>query len=612
MSGLRAAGTAALAVTAAAGASAAARGLRAPFDLGVVAGPVPLLDLRFGVVPLAAILCGLTALLAATVALWSGRRGREQDGVLLAAFTATLLAVLCARSVAAFLACWEAMAVASLVLVAAQHDRRGVRRAAFTYALVSQAGALCITVMFGLLLRGSGDPSFDALTRAAPHLPDGLRAAALALALLGFGSKAGLMPLHFWLPRAHPVAAPSASALLSGGMLAVALYGLGGAFFVWAAPAPVAWGHALVALGALSAIGGSLYALVDRDLKRMLANSSVENVGIVVLAFGVAILARERLPVASALALAAAYLHACNHGIFKALLFLAAGATGEAAGTTDLERLGGLVRALPGTAAAFGLAAAAAIGAPPFNGFVSEWLAFRAFAAAAVLDGAPRVSAVVALAALALAGGLTVAAFARAGAVVFLGRPRAGIEPSRERPSAAAAYALPGAACVLLGMFAAPVFDPLAAAVAPFVHGPAAPAGVPVLLPLGLAFLPLCGAVASVFAARGARTPVPWACGSPAVSRTQYSATAFAKPLRTIFAFALRPVRRRVVTGPRWFPQTIRYRTESRYLVDEVARAFGALALRTARRARLLQGGSLRLYLAYAVAAAIVVVVVAR
>lgn len=589
--------------------------------LGVLAGPVPALTLVLGLTPLAAPFLAILALLGVPVAIWSMRRGRPADAVLIAAFSAAMLLVLLARSMAAFFIAWEAMSLVSAFLVAAHHERREVRRATFVYLLFAQAGALCILAALALLWVQAGDPSFAAIARAAAHLSPGVRDTVFILAVLGFGSKAGLLPLHFWLPRAHPVAPANASALLSGAMLKVALYALLVVVVELAGPGPVWWGLALVAIGTVSAVAGVLYAVVDHDLKRLLAYSSVENIGIIVIGIGVALVAISGGHlVLAGLALTAALFHAINHGVFKALLFLGAGTIADTEGTVDLEGLGGLWGHLGWTAPFFLIGCVAITGLPPFNGFASEWLTFQS-----LIGGLPGSSATVALtfvasiAGLALTGGLAAACFVKVFGVAFLGEPRRppARTPAPERLDPPAfALGLLATLCVLLGV--APLL-----AVSPLIHVAnamlgavtLAPPALPVL-PASLAVLPLAGAFlcVAIAARRGVRRVSTWTCGSPVTPSAQYSATAFSKPLRTIFAFILAPERQRSYErgASVWFPRRILYQTESRYLIDETARRFAAITLRFARSSRALQSGSLRLYLSYAVAALIVVVMVAR
>jgi hydrogenase-4 component B len=560
-----------------------------------VESSLPFLRLEFGFTALAFPFLALLAIVSCAVVVWSLPRRDAAELMLLIAFALAMSGVLAARSVAAFFLAWEAMSLISAFLVAAQHERRVVRRATLTYLIVAQGGALCVLVALCILAGQAGSPSFSVIAASAGSLPPPLRNAVFALAFLGFGSKAGLLPLHFWLPRAHPVAPANASAMLSGVMLKVAIYGLCLTTLELAAPAPLAWGLALTLLGTVSAIAGVLYALLEHDLKRLLAYHSVENVGIVALGLGVALTARTLgdIPLAS-LALIAALFHTINHGLFKALLFLGSGVVGERAGTVDLERLGGLWERLVWTAPLFLVGCMSIAGLPPFNGFISEWVTFRSLLAG--VAGSPlavRAVLVAALAGLALTGGLAAACFVKVFGVAFLGRSRdlrhALTERERFGPEPAGMSILAGL-CMLLGIVPLLAVTPLAS-VATTTLG-AVPLALPMLsaLPVSVAALPFAGALAVVLIAtrRRVRGVPTWTCGSPVTAAAQYTATAFARPLEIIFAF--------LPFG----------------LVDDVARRFAAGMLRLTRRSRALQSGSLRLYLAYAMAAFMIVVVAAR
>ncbi len=600
-----------------------------PTELASFGAILPALRIDLGVTLLAAPFLALLALLGIAVGAWCSSNDRPVDAVLIAGFVASMLLVLVARSVLAFVLAWELMSLVSAFLVAAHHRRRGVRRATFVYLAVAQSGALCILLALLLLASHAAGPSFSEIAASAATLPSGVRTTAFVLALLGFGSKAGLLPLHFWLPRAHPVAPPGASALLSGAMLKVALYGLCVVVFELAAPAPAAWGIALVVAGTVSAIGGVLYALVDHDLKRLLAYHSVENVGIITIGLGVALLARSSgALVLATLALVAALFHAVNHGLFKALLFLGAGVVAKTQGTVDLEKLGGLWHRLRWTAPLFLIGCAAIVALPPFNGFASEWLTFQSLIGGfALLDPLARIVLLGATAGLALTGGLAAACFVKVFGIAFLGRPRraehaqlAGAQ--RERfDGAVFAQAFLAGGCALFGLAPALAVVPLARVAATTLGAGALPGVALVLpslpvLPIALIALPALGALAcfALAARRGLRGVPTWTCGSPVTAAAQYTATAFSKPLRMIFAFVLQPEHRRLVESGAspWFPARIVYRIESRDVIDEGARWFGALALQGARRSRALQSGSLRLYLAYAVGALVLVVALAR
>jgi hydrogenase-4 component B len=579
----------------------------------------PALSLDWGSTPIAAPFFALLGLLTIAVALWTQADGRYAWRI--AAFASAMAAVLLAQSVAAFMVAWEFMALASVALVGAHIEVRAVRRAAFAYLIVSQAGALAILGALGILATHAGDTSFAAIAKAAPLLPDAWRSAALGLALFGFGSKAGLFPLHFWLPRAHPVAPPNGSAMLSGAMLKIALYGLVIVFFTLAAPAGTVWSIVVIAFGAVSAIGGILYAAVDTDFKRLLAYSSIEHVGIICIGIGVALLFARSNAALSTAAMTAALFHAVNHALFKGTLFLAAGRVAKIAGTSDLDRLGGLAAALPWTSAAVFIAMLAITALPPLNGFASEWLLFRTLAAGLdVADPVIRGAVVAALLALVLTGAIAAACFAKVYGIAFLGRPR---QPYAHPGDEAFGWQTLGTAfsafvCVALGVVPFAAIAPLGRIAAALPGGSGA-------LPAAATALPAVPAVAVVAVAsgiaalifnrfRGVRYAPTWACGSVPTAQTQYTATAFSKPLRRIFAFVLFPEheRRVEVGGSPWLPHAIRYRTSTAYIFDDVIREFTAWILRLSRRGRGVQSGHLRLYLTYAAAVFLLIVVVAR
>jgi hydrogenase-4 component B len=586
-----------------------------------LSSPIGFLRLDAGVSLLAVPFLALLALVSLAVGSWSIRRGSPAGIVAIGCFALAMFGVFVAQSVTAFFLAWEAMSLIAAFLVAAHHERRDVRRATLTYLIVAQAGALCVLAALCTLAVATGSTSFAGIAAGAKTLSAPARDAAFVLALLGFGSKAGLLPLHFWLPRAHPVAPANASAMLSGVMLKVAVYGLCLVTLVLAAPATLTWGVTLTLLGTVSAIVGVLYALVDHDLKRLLAYHSIENVGIITLALGVALIALAVGNGAVAgLALIAALFHTINHGLFKALLFLGAGVVADTQGTVDLERLGGLWGPLVWTAPFFLIGCAAISGLPPFNGFASEWLTFQSLIAALAPSATPvKFVLVAAIAGLALTGGLAAACFVKVFGVGFLGRSRRPVtQPAVAERFDAATFGLGflAALCIVFGIVPMLAVAPLGSIAAATLG--VAPLMLPALpvVPAAAAMLPFAGALFAVVlaAARGVRRVPTWTCGSPVTAASQYSATAFSKPLRTIFAFLLLPERRRAVESgaSRWFPARIDYRTKSRYLIDESARRFAALTLRLTRRSRALQSGSLRLYLAYAMATLVVVVAIVR
>jgi hydrogenase-4 component B len=433
-------------------------------------------------------------------------------------------------------------------------------------------------------------------------------------ALIGFGTKAGVMPLHVWLPRAHPVAPSHISALMSGVMIKVAIYGLIRVLFEWATPAPRWAGLLLLGAGVLSAVAGVLYALVQHELKRLLAFSSVENVGIIVAALGAAVvLFADDQPQWATIAFAAALLHTVNHAVFKALLFLAAGAFGQAAGSLAFDQLGGLLRRMPWTGWAFVVGCAAIAGLPPLNGFASEWMTLQSllhvgFSPTPVVS----VAGALATAGVAATAALAVFCFVKVIGLVLLGPARsAQAAAAHERPAATrVALVVLAAACAALGALPGLVV-PTLAGLAP--GDVAIASGASLRLPDtgGLPAIALLVALAVVVAAvrhatSGARrapaTPA-WTCGQPIEAPLAWTSAGFTKPLRLVLEAVLRPRREFELTEAPGGVEGIRYHAEVPHLFDDLM--YGPAqrtALRGAAVARRLQSGSLRAYILYLLA----------
>ena len=302
--------------------------------------------------------------------------------------TGSMALVVVAANAILFLAAWEVMALAGFFLVLTDHKEREAQRAALVYLAAAHAGNLALFAMFALLGRMAGSYDFSAMAGLAAV--GGAATATVALALCGFGMKAGVLPLHFWLPGAHAAAPSHVSALMSGVLLKTGIYGLLRVAGFFQGP-PAAWGTVMLVLGGVSAVLGVAFALAQHDVKRLLAYHSVENIGIIAMGIGLALLGRARGDAALVfLGFAAAVLHTVNHATFKALLFLGAGAVIHATGTRDLDHLGGLSRAMPRTAALFLVGAAAICGLPPLNGFASEWLVYLASLRTVFDPGRPR------------------------------------------------------------------------------------------------------------------------------------------------------------------------------------------------------------------------------
>jgi hydrogenase-4 component B len=470
------------------------------------------------------------------------------------------------------------------VLVVSDTRSEENARAGLLYLVMAHAGTAALLVAFLTLADRAGGFDLPAIRAAAGGLGDGQRTALFLLVLAGCGAKAGVVPLHVWLPKAHPAAPSHASALMSGVMLKIAVYGVLRFGFDVLAPArgplPASWGWTVLVLGTISAVVGVLLALQQHDLKRLLAFHSVENVGIILIGAGLAMLlrgGRGPAPLA-ALALAAALLHTLNHAAFKGLLFLGAGSVLARTGLRNMEELGGLARRMPWTAWLFLLGAVAISALPPLNGFVSEWMTFQALLLGGVRLGGPSgLLAGVAAAMLALTGGLAAACFAKAFGVTFLGRPRsAHAEHAHESPAPMiAGMALLGLACVALGLApgwamrfldrpTAELLGGAGASATVTVHGPLVLSSGDAAAGLGATSISVTAAAAlfalvaaAAWIVRGWPRAAPrrlaptWTCGMAPTARFDYTATAFAKPLRLIFAALYRP-RREIVreNGP--------------------------------------------------------------
>jgi formate hydrogenlyase subunit 3/multisubunit Na+/H+ antiporter MnhD subunit len=340
------------------------------------------------------------------------------------AFVAGMVMVVIARTAILFLLSWEVMSLSAYFLVTLEQEKADVRRAGWVYLIATHLGVGFLFTTFVLLGRQAGSLDFDAFQnlRAVPAAWSGL---IFVLALVGFGTKAGLVPFHVWLPEAHPAAPSHVSALMSGVMIKMGLYGLLRVLTFLGAPAPW-WGLLLAGLGLLSGLVGIALALQQRDVKRVLAYSSIENIGLIGLALGVALWASAvKLPAIAVLALTAALLHVWSHGLMKSMLFFAAGSVLHATGAKDMEKLGGLMKRMRWSGGIMILGAVAICGLPPMNGFVSEWLMYLSLMKSGLALGDGRgLTAMLAVGLVALIGGLAVITFVRLTGIVLMGVPR--------------------------------------------------------------------------------------------------------------------------------------------------------------------------------------------
>jgi hydrogenase-4 component B len=554
-----------------------------------------------------------------------------------------LLLALCLQVLAGnaltFLICWEVMSLSAYWLVLTEHDRAETVRAGVWYIAMTHAGFAALLAMF-LLLSGSDlTTSFAAMRSQAAALSPALRNAVFLLALFGFGSKAGLVPLHVWLPLAHPVAPSHVSALLSGVVIKMGIYGLVRVVLDLLGDGPAWWGGVVLGVGAISALLGVLYALMEHDLKRLLAYHSVENIGIILIGLGAGMIFQSYgLPTLAALGLIGGLYHTINHATFKGLLFLGAGSVLHATHTRNMEELGGLIKRMPVTALCFLIGSAAISALPPLNGFASEWIVFQSLLGGFNIPK-PEVAMMmpIAVGMLALTSGLAVACFVKAFGITFLAIPRSKeAEHASEAPlSMRAGMVLLALACVALGL-------------APFVIVPAigrmivglgrlpdtqaqftlglslsSPNGFgrmsPTLIAAGvlllLAIVPLVMLLLRVNWKR--RVGESWGCGRTGQTpRMEYTATAFAEPLRRIFAELYRPTKELTIDfhpESKYFVQSIEYRSEitpwfEKYIYDPCLWLVRLLAA-TVRR---MQSGSLHAYLVYVTLALVILLLFAR
>ncbi|HZC78287.1 MAG TPA: hydrogenase 4 subunit B [Ktedonobacterales bacterium] len=536
---------------------------------------LPWLGAHFKLDPLAAFFLVVVNLGGATASLYGLGYGRHEEAPgrvlpFFPLFLAGMNLVVLADDAFTFLFTWELMSLSSWALVMAHHRRSGNAAAGYLYLLMASFGTLALILAFGLLAGPAGGYSFVEVRAAAPS--SFMAGVVLALALVGAGSKAGLVPLHVWLPVAHPAAPSHVSALMSGVMTKVAVYGFVRIVFDLLA-APVWWWGALVALlGGVTAVMGVLHALMEHDLKRLLAYHTVENIGIIFIGLGLALAFQaNQMPAAAALALTAALFHVFNHSVFKSLLFFGAGAVLTATGERDMERLGGLIHRMPQTAFVFLVGSAAISALPPFNGFVSEWLTFQAILLSPALPQwllkflVPAIGAL-----LALSAALAAACFVKAFGITFLGRPRTPVAHEAmetDRWSLAAMFVL-AALCLVAGVLPGYFIDALAPVtqgmtgahlpeqrldwltIVPVAQSRSSYNGLVLFFLIALA-AGLGAEVIHRWASAAVRRSAPWDCGFPDPSPiTQYTAGSFSQPIRRVFGTVVFRAREEVHIPP--------------------------------------------------------------
>jgi hydrogenase-4 component B len=584
---------------------------------------------------LSAFFLGVISLIAAAVSVYSlgyakeflGRRNMALLVFLYNLFLLSMAGVVLSGHAFLFLFFWEGMSLTTYFLINYEHEDPAARRAAYLYVVMTHLGTALLVVMFVILFSHTGSFSFGAFRDPGSRLPTAVQSIVFLCATIGFGVKAGIIPFHIWLPEAHPAAPSNISALMSGVMIKMGIYGMVRVYFDFLGPdIPEWWGILILIVAVTSSVLGVLYALMEHDLKRLLAFHSIENIGIILMGVGGALLFASlgNRPLAS-LALLAGLYHVLNHATFKGLLFLGAGSVLHATHTRNIEELGGLVKRLPWTAFFFLVGAVAISALPPLNGFVSEWLTFQALLLGFHLsDLSVKIAVPLTVALLALTGALAAACFVKAFGITFLGLPRSDRAASAQESSFSMIAAMGSLAllCVVFGIapgLVVSVLDPLVGSL------PATSASGQVVLKGGMMLIPqsnsssvsplvLCGliiAVTLVPIAAGyllggrmrRRAVMTWACGLQKIEpRMQYTATGFSKPIRMIFSNIFRATHEIEIsdeTSPYFRPDiTYELKTESlflKYLYEPAYR----IIIGSARIFRRIQTGHIQTYLAY-------------
>ncbi len=598
---------------------------------------LPWLGAHFRIDALAAFFLVVVNLGGAAASLFALGYGRHEDTPervlpFYSAYLAAMNLVVLADDAFSFLVAWEFMSLSSWALVVARHNDGENIRAGYVYLLMAGFGTFALLLGFGLLAGDNGAYGFEAMRAAHPST--GRAALVVILALLGAGSKAGIVPLHAWLPLAHPAAPSHVSALMSGVMTKVAVYGFVRILFDLVGPPDWWWSIVVLAAGGATAVMGVLYALMQHDLKRLLAYHTVENIGIIFIGLGLALAFKAGdMPLAAALALTAALFHVFNHSVFKSLLFCGAGSVLNATGERDMEHLGGLIHRMPRTAFVFLVGCVAISALPPLNGFVSEWLTFQAILLSPQLPSwglrllVPAVGAL-----LALSAALAAACFVKAFGISFLGRPRtpaAAHAQETDGESLSAMYVL-AAICVIAGILPGIFLD----ALAPVAHaliGAAMPHQTALdwltIVPIAesrssydglliFVFVTLSGSIAAFAIHRLAsdrwRRGPAWDCGYPDPSpATQYTASSFAQPIRRVYGTTIFRAREIGEMPPPGSLAPARFAVDMRDLIWDFAYApiAGAIAF-ASERVNVLQFLTIRRYLSLVFAALVLLLLV--
>ncbi|MDD5692815.1 MAG: proton-conducting transporter membrane subunit [Candidatus Omnitrophica bacterium] len=560
---------------------------------------------------------------------------RTLAGFLLFAFVASMALVVTVSNVFIFLVAWEIMSLVSYFLVVFDTEHEKSIQAGLIYIVMTHIGTAFLIAAFLVMYQYAHSFEFLAIKNACQAMPFQTRNTVFLLLLAGFGTKAGIVPLHIWLPYAHPQAPSHISSIMSGVMIKTAIYGLIRFVISILGVNSSWWGILILVLGVISCLVGVIYALMDHDIKRLLAYHSVENIGIILLGLGMSMFFISKgLPYLAVFALIAGLYHLVNHAIFKGLLFLCAGSVYKATGTRDIEKLGGLIKKMPHTAFYFLIGAMGISALPPLNGFVSEWLTLQAFfLGASSVTGGSKFFLGVCAGMLALTGGLAAACFVKAFGITFLAQPRSRhAEEAREVSfSMKAGMLFLSVLTVIFGLAAVPIIG-LLAKVAGFSTGietgnmrfalnsiiisPQIGRGIYLSTPLValvLAASAVIGfAVYLLFARLKPAIYKTWDCGYYKLgARNEYTATAFSKPFRIAFSFFLQPYRKtQKIRESFYHVRSFAYETHTTSVFKKyIYLPLVALIFKSAKFMRRIQPGSIHLYLAYIFAALLFLII---
>lgn len=539
-------------------------------------------------------------------------------------FLLAMILVVSVQNAFYFLMLWEVMSLTSYFLVIFEHEKLQARRAGIIYLVMTHIGTAFIAASFWLLFVHSGSFVFHDFYVHAATVPLVFKNIIFLTALIGFGTKAGIIPLHIWLPEAHPQAPSHVSALMSGVMIKTAIYALIRFLFSFLGEIPLWWGSVILGIAILSTILGVLYALMEHDLKRLLAFHSIENIGIILLGIGMALVfISAGKPLYASFALIAALYHTLNHASFKGLLFLGAGAVSSKAHTRDIEELGGLIKKMPWTAVCFLIGSAAISALPPFNGFVSEWMTFISLLAGFQSDStAVQFFSPILASLLGLAGALAAACFIKAFGICFLGEARSDHARDVEEVSKSMRLAMGilAASCLVFALSAPWIISLLGKVSETFIKGGEGTQiftskGFLIFLPrisqvspltIGMilsAFFLILFLLVKIFGNQKIRTAPSWDCGLPKLTpRMQYTATGYSKPLRRIFSFFYQPTRRVELDDEEHEALRTARSFESGiiHIFDEwIYRPLAKAMVYVSGKAKLIQTGHIQLYLSY-------------